>query len=267
MADRGIDTRRLGTLWDDCWPRCEPIGHLLRGAYRERWVRVHSLPESKRYPDTEAEYRIVLDRHRAVLGELGSSGELVVIHPHWGSADLASSHEQSPRFPRASFWRSVNQDPDDQTTQDVDLFVALASPDSDALAGLLRDVADDSTAWVIIAPRDFRWLYAPYDGGGDVIASTTQERDLLGAKFASWLPTLNEVEIRGLYLEILLLASRLETADACHAKQLKDAITHGSAHAKILEALRPSLAAVAQSRSAWAARAREVLEHLERWPR
>src|SRR5436309_2623058 len=33
--------------WDRCFPHCEPIGHHLRVAFPERWVRFHSLPESK----------------------------------------------------------------------------------------------------------------------------------------------------------------------------------------------------------------------------
>lgn len=43
------------TDWDSWLPGCEPIGHHLRRAFAERWVRFHSLPGSKRYPESDAE--------------------------------------------------------------------------------------------------------------------------------------------------------------------------------------------------------------------
>jgi hypothetical protein len=42
----------------------------------DRWVRFHSLPESKRYPDSQAEYAIELDRHYTVLSELDLGSDL-----------------------------------------------------------------------------------------------------------------------------------------------------------------------------------------------
>lgn len=56
-----------------------------------------------------------------------------------------------------------------------------------ALDPLLRQVADDETGGVIIAPPDLRWLYHPYDGGADVIAPSTAERDALAKRFANFL--------------------------------------------------------------------------------
>ncbi|WP_435828800.1 DUF3885 domain-containing protein [Saccharopolyspora shandongensis] len=43
-------------LWQRRWPLCPPLAAGLKHAYRDRWVRFHSLPGSKRYPDTADEY-------------------------------------------------------------------------------------------------------------------------------------------------------------------------------------------------------------------
>ncbi|WP_406197320.1 hypothetical protein OH807_11765 [Kitasatospora sp. NBC_01560] len=47
---------------------------------------------------------------------------------------------------------------------------------------LLRAVADDAVADVVIADTDFRRLHHPYDGGADVLLTSTEERDRLRAR-------------------------------------------------------------------------------------
>ena len=46
------------------------VGWVLRGVVPERWVRFHSLPESKRYAESEDEEAEVLRRHLTLLDEL-----------------------------------------------------------------------------------------------------------------------------------------------------------------------------------------------------
>jgi hypothetical protein len=52
---------RLSAHWERHWPGSPTEADLLKARYTDRWVRFHSLPESKRYADTEAVY----DRLRA----------------------------------------------------------------------------------------------------------------------------------------------------------------------------------------------------------
>ncbi|MGW1610935.1 DUF3885 domain-containing protein [Streptomyces sp. NPDC002285] len=65
-----FDGDRLSALWQQQFPKVPPIAHELRAAYSDRWVRFHSLPRSKRYPETEEEYAIVLHRYNTLLDEL-----------------------------------------------------------------------------------------------------------------------------------------------------------------------------------------------------
>lgn len=111
------EVEALSEAWLSRWGG-SPIAHELRGRHTDRWVRFHSLPESKRYAQTEEEYGVILDRHHTVL---------------------------------------------------------------------LQGVTDDELGCVIIAPRDLRWLYHPHDGGADVIAPTTRERDALKIRHRDWL--------------------------------------------------------------------------------
>ncbi|WP_425505852.1 DUF3885 domain-containing protein [Streptomyces typhae] len=62
------DVRVLLTdLWQQRWPGCPPVGYKPREPYRNFWVRFHSLPESKRYPENESDYSVVLGRHNGVF--------------------------------------------------------------------------------------------------------------------------------------------------------------------------------------------------------
>lgn len=84
-----------------------PLGYELPGAYSDQWVRFHSLPESRRYADSDAEYAEILRRHRTVLRELQGSADLTdlwVIAVDWGSDDLAAGWSKG-RLPSAWPWQ------------------------------------------------------------------------------------------------------------------------------------------------------------------
>jgi hypothetical protein len=65
--------------WDLRFPGCEPVAHRLKFLFPNRWVRLHSLPRSKRYAEGEEEFAILLARHNRVLGELLGEGRSVIL--------------------------------------------------------------------------------------------------------------------------------------------------------------------------------------------
>jgi hypothetical protein len=65
-------------LWDERRPGRSKLPYKLRAA-RNRWVRFHTLPGSERYPETEAEYGIVLARHNTVLAQLVTGPSVFVV--------------------------------------------------------------------------------------------------------------------------------------------------------------------------------------------
>ncbi|WP_326702322.1 DUF3885 domain-containing protein [Streptomyces cyaneofuscatus] len=81
MSRNALDA--LSALWERRWPT--PAGDRpMRLTHPDRWVRFHSLQESKRYPDDEAEYAVLLERHHTLLNELGPSDtELYVVTREW----------------------------------------------------------------------------------------------------------------------------------------------------------------------------------------
>jgi hypothetical protein len=52
---------------------------------------------------------------------------------------------------------------------------------------LVRKIADDVLANVMIVAVDGKWLLHPYDGGMDVILESSTARDKLKGRFGQWL--------------------------------------------------------------------------------
>ncbi len=159
----------------------------------DRWVRFHSLPGSKRYPEDEAEYATVLNRHNRILGELAGSERGVVL--------LSTGYSESPNpvrpqpaletlDPKAKPWRSVPMhelEAGFDTPSYWHVFASAWEWRSGLFDPIVRLVADDVLANVMIVNSACRWLLHPYDGGMDVIAESPAARDRLKSCYADWL--------------------------------------------------------------------------------
>lgn len=181
--------------WEARWAGSQPLGHLLRFDHGDRWIRFHSLPRSKRYADSDEEYATLLGRQHTVLRDLDAPDELVAITCSWTSGtDVPADREpELVAVAPATYWRTVlPADERDEPPADrvhIHLYVGSHPNTPEALDPLLLLAADDETRDVILAPPDFRWLLHPYDGGVDVIARDTEERDALRARHVDWLST------------------------------------------------------------------------------
>ncbi|MFE6235209.1 hypothetical protein [Cellulosimicrobium sp. NPDC057862] len=181
----------LGNAWELRAGRVIPASWSLREHLAERWVRFHSLPDSKRDADTEEEERMLLDRHHHVHAALrGSSDEVVVVLLRWDGQGRFHASREFRRIARAwPFWRTFV----DETTADgedaaitASAFVGRLPATRAALDPWFRRAADDADVFVITGDT-VDWVYAPYDGGADVIAPTAKARDALRATYRAWL--------------------------------------------------------------------------------
>lgn len=178
--------------WQARFPSCEPDQEQLRNTFTRRWVRFHSLPGSKRYPGDESEYATVLARHNLILGELATPGQRLTL--------LTTGYSSSPEPSRSeSIWMEL--DPSavpvrtflmEEAEADFDAsYWHVYASERDWYPGkfdeLIRLVADDIVANVMIVPADCRWLIHPYDGGMDVIAECEEARDDLKSRHTDWL--------------------------------------------------------------------------------
>lgn len=166
----------LDDAWCASWAGIEPVAADLKWDLPDNWLRIHSLPAGKRYPDSESEYRTLLDRHLTIIRDLDAAAPASffwIIGPEWSKRRRLT--RRAPVLLRQIgtpvLWGRL--EPGDDTT-----FAARGhlwattteTADERTLAPLLRDVADAGMSDVIIAPQDFAWLFLPYDGGADIIA-------------------------------------------------------------------------------------------------
>lgn len=190
---RSHDAATLSAGWAARWGSTPPVGHLLQGA--DIWVRFHSLPESQRYAENAAEYDELLHRHHSILRDLAdttSSNEVLVFTHSWsvGRLPVPQSAPLQAAVPGSEYWMSFLQDPTDpENTTWHHAWVNRMPATPEALDPLLRLVADDGTAGVIICDEHLTWCYHPYDGGGDVLPATAELRDELKDRYREWLPS------------------------------------------------------------------------------
>ncbi|MGW3993664.1 DUF3885 domain-containing protein [Amycolatopsis sp. NPDC004772] len=180
----------LSALWQQQWLEYPPFAGELKLAYRDRWARFHSLPESQNYP--EAEYDIVLHRYNTVLDELFHDREVRIITTDWSdSSEPPTLSAQHARWnPDADHWASLLTD-EDETDPDyiryIHLYVSCRPWQPGLVNELLRAAAVYDTVGVMITSLALDRVHHPYDGGADIMLSTTAERDALKRRHADWL--------------------------------------------------------------------------------
>jgi hypothetical protein len=179
--------------WQEQFPDCEPVAHLLRRRFPTRWVRFHSLPASKRYPEDASEYGMVLERHNRILRELAGP-ESTVILLTTGYSETADAVPPRPELgtldPDAKPWRAVpmhDLEGDFFASSYWHVFASVWEWRPGVLDPIVRLVADDAIANVMVVDPLCRWLLHPYDGGMDVILESTAVRDRLRSSYAGWL--------------------------------------------------------------------------------
>lgn len=156
-------------------------------------MRFHSLPGSKRYPDDAAEYAIVLHRYNTVLDELFAGQDVRIVTTNGSAAPEppALSARHARWHPGgARHWTSFRVD-EDETDPDfvfhTHLHVSHTPWRTGMIDDLLRAVADDQTAGVMITSPSFDRIHHPYDGGADIFLPTTPARDAMKSRHVDWL--------------------------------------------------------------------------------
>jgi len=176
--------------WTAEFAEIAPIGHALRVRLHEKWVRFHSLPESKRYAEDVAEHVELLKRHLAVANELFEMGERVYLfRSRFEERKLKGRrrHQVAGRQLREEMVRlptGLAEDGDDAEHYCVRALVTAWIPDFFNI--LTRQVADWEESGIALVSPSSKNIYCPYDGGMDVFVYS-QSPSSLESKFRSWM--------------------------------------------------------------------------------
>jgi hypothetical protein len=154
ILNGAVEPQALSQPWDRKWPECPPFAHWLPDHYPDRWVRFPSLPEPKRYPDSEAEYAIVLDRHYTVLSDLNPGSHLLIITAEWTDTPQTTPQRwprRSEVAPTSRHWQTLIEEPDFRSH--TQLYAKARPWQPGTLDILLRAVADDEINGVLLGRR------------------------------------------------------------------------------------------------------------------
>jgi hypothetical protein len=190
-----MTAEQFNHFWTSTYPDTILIQHHFRHDFAERWFRIHSLPESKRYAEDDNDWNILLDRQNKIISDLlnAHSNFLLVTggHTYEGYRELHPIDEVDS----IKEFAFISLDPIDLNKISPDeydngqFYTPMFSEQqwqSKMFDNLLKDIAVDNLRAFFISV-DNKLIIAPYDGGIDFILKDTQTRDFYKQKYSSWL--------------------------------------------------------------------------------
>ncbi|MEH0153923.1 hypothetical protein V6R21_07225 [Limibacter armeniacum] len=178
-------------FWNTAYPETFPISHELKWVYPDRWFRIHSLPEAKRYADSEEEYNMIMARQNRLIEDLiGKEAEVAISFGLYQNDIANDNYKELPDF--GQFQKVLTIDLHKERPEEYDdkmyfnIFVRIEKWKKDGRNNLLKAIADDEIRAMFISPSE-KCIIAPYDGGVDMIVDSTEIRDRLKVKYKDWL--------------------------------------------------------------------------------
>ena len=177
--------------WETTYPESYPINHELKWIYPKRWFRIHSLPESKRYAESESEHQIILDRQNQLMNDLIGEDTEIIISFGLYTDDIANyNYKELTDF--GEFFKVQTIDLHKERPEEYedemyfDIYIKNDKWKRDSKNQILRAIADEEIRAMFICPAK-KCIVAPYDGGVDIIVDSTEKRDSLKVKYKDWL--------------------------------------------------------------------------------
>lgn len=193
-----LEAEEIQNLWKENFGDCPPVSYLFKSQLKDRWFRIHSLPESKRYAENESETNELLKRQNALLIDvIGNDSDCFLISGNYSDSPLEQNLKQCSALGNFNFQKFVRLlkadfdsrdfvEPDEEPIY-LSIFFAPYKIKSNDLDEVLLCVADWKIVNFFVVNFENQRIFAPYDGGVDVILKNSQERDEFKLKYKSWL--------------------------------------------------------------------------------
>jgi hypothetical protein len=184
-------------FWISNYPGAFPMPHYFENDYRERWFRIHSLPGSKRYADTDDEWETLLARQNNIITDvLGNNAPILFLtgdfsseggtelHP-LNSVNSISDFQMIP-LPTIDLYKIAPEHYDKGQYYNPVFCEETWQPKK--FDNILRDIAEDQLKAMFIS-IERKFIIAPYDGGIDIVLDNKATRDHYKVKYKTWLST------------------------------------------------------------------------------
>lgn len=186
-----MNTSEFRIFWSQNYPYSIAMGHKLRNSYTDRWFRIHSLPESKRYAETQAEYEIILTRQNELITDIIGNNEPIIILFSLYENDIANSNYEKIKdikeFKKVDSIQLKNINPKEYDEDDIQhIFIKITEWNIGERNDLLKLIADDQIRMLFINLNNKR-IISPYDGGVDIILENSKAKTYYKEKYREWL--------------------------------------------------------------------------------
>lgn len=183
---------QFNTNWNNCFPKSYPIDYELKFALHDRWLRIHSLPESKRYPENAVEEQIILERQNQLIGDLLTDGARILIMIGFYSWNI--NDNDFDEYIDTSSYRLIDKIRLDQLDLKnkleeetyYNIFIKEEFWRKNGFNDFLVRIANGETRGAIVS-FDTSSIAVPYDGGIDLILPSKELKDLFKNKYYEWL--------------------------------------------------------------------------------
>lgn len=185
-----MNTEELIKIWNNNFPNFPPVPSELKNRFKERWLRIHTLPKSKRYPENEGEYNEILQRHNLILSDLFRRNHqyfLITFHYGYKSEGLTKDKKLQKLNLQRNLWCSFKADEFDNDSFYWHAYFDEHIWKEHLFDALFRLVIDDEVENVMFFSTEKNILYHPYDGGADIFFINSELRDFYKDKYKDWL--------------------------------------------------------------------------------
>ncbi len=184
-----MEKEEFKSLWKIKFPEAYPIGNELKWIYEKRWFRIHSLPDSKRYAETEKEYEIILKRQNEIIDDLIGDDEVILLYGLYRDDRSNSNYAKIAEFKDFQKADTIElhkiRPKENENELYLDIYVKHINWKSNERNEILRAIADDEIRMMIIYPKKNR-IISPYDGGVDLILESEDVKNNYEEKCQKW---------------------------------------------------------------------------------
>lgn len=165
------------------------MGWRLRERFRSRWFRIHGLPEMKQYPETPDELAEIHRRHEVLAAEIFriDDGHCWIVIPEWKKTIATPPEVQwSSNMEFSIGWRPDKRTDDHDEDEDPTCaWVTSAKWSASETRAARERIINDETR-ILWVSRETLEVFAPYDGGVDILAADGARMANLARQFKAW---------------------------------------------------------------------------------
>lgn len=192
-----MTAEQFNNFWNSTYPDTIPISHYFKLDYADRWFRIHSLPESKRYAEDEQEWEILLDRQNKIITELlGNNSSVLLVTGESFLEGFTELHplEEAKSIAGITFVLLDSIDLHKLSPEQYEpgqIYRPMFSKliwQQNKFDNLLKEIATDELRAFFIS-IDKECIVAPYDGGIDIILKDEETKNIYKIKYKEWLST------------------------------------------------------------------------------